>query len=72
MKIIKSDDLKFKCPKCSGSHFGVNCEDNTITCHGEYLHCNWQGNMKDQWQFFIKVEKTITIYENKEEFERKK
>jgi hypothetical protein len=68
MKQVKSDSLKFKCPKCGSSYFGVNCEDNTINCHGEISNCNFQGSMEDDWKYFIRVEKIITTFESKQEY----
>lgn len=61
MKVNKYSEIKFKCPDCGSSHYGLY-DDEKIYCHG---FCSFICNKEEKYKFFAKEEKTVTSYETK-------
>lgn len=67
-----SNGKTFRCPHCSGSHFGRDTKRNaktgnveeldTVRCHDEHRKgCKWKG----EWKPEIKEGQTLTIEDNR-------
>lgn len=54
----------FRCPRCSGSHFGCHKDKSgkwIRGCHGQFGHCGWKGSSEESLPQFSKDDEEALV-----------